>query len=647
VNVRTSQAAHAISLAVALAAGAVLPAQVLAKQRDAVTRPAPDAGAAQPMVDAAARLAEARALLKRPDERTARQQVAQALARGPADPEAAAILTCMQEGVPSTDAPAWFGPLNLMAQDPERLRNPLVLGALSSFRTRESARVLLRALSVVDGPSRATVFAALTRLSGRDDLGDDAAAWSRWFAESELQSESQWRSSLLDALGIRADRLNVARESAVTRLADGYARLHLATPAEQRSALLASMINDPLAAVCFQGMDLVSRELAATNRLDGTVGDAAVAALSRPEPELRARASLLVNQLVPESGPEAVRRALSRETDPRAAAALLQTATRWPSREVGDAALLWMTATGEARSAAFDAAWSMLRAGALSPEQQERALTILRDLRSSDRPPSSCHMLAWLGDDSDRASMVPLLQSVDAGLRLASAESLAPYPEFAAPILDAVGRDGALLLAGVRVVVLHDQTARGFEAINRISAGSEGRRNALVTVASVLPAEDLLIAGRSLAGDPLQEAVLAQFAMPVRLASERVDSQRRDALAQGLLLLARRRIESDLPAEALSALDQMPGLGATVDAGELARLRIVALLMLGRIDAAAEVEAAATANADAWLEGLDRCAGKAHAAALAAQISAKMSAGFSDAQRQRFADVSGRIAPAK
>lgn len=243
--------------------------------------------------------------------------------------------------------------------------------------------------------------------------------------------------------------------------------------------------------------------------------------------------------------------------------------------------------------------------------------------------------------------MVPLLQSVDPGLRLASADALAPYGEFAAPILDAAGRDGALLLAGVRVVVLHDQTARGFDAINRISAGSEGRRNALVTVASVLPAEDLLVVGRSLSGDPLQEAVLSQFAMPVRLASERVDTQRRDALAQGLLLLARRRIESDLPAEALSAMDQLAGLGATVDGGELARLRIVALLMLGRIDAAAEVEAAATANADAWLEGLDRCVGKAHAAALAAQISAKMSAGFSDAQRQRFADVSGRITPAK
>ncbi len=644
-TVRTSQAAHALTLAVALAAGGLLPASALAKQRDAVTKPAAANG--QPMIDAAARLVEARALLKRPDDRAARQQVAQALSRGPTDLEAAAILTCMQEGVPSTDVAAWFGPLSLMAQDPDRLRHPLVIGALSSFRTRESARVLLRALSVVEGPSRAAVFAALVRLSGRDDLGDDAAAWSRWFAEVEPQSESQWRSSLLDALGGRADRLNAARESAVTRLADGYARLHLATPAEQRSALLASMINDPLAAVCAQGMDLVSRELAATNRLDGPVGDAAVAALSRPEPELRARAALLVNQLVPESGPDAVRRALSRETDPRAAAALLQTATRWPSREVGDAALLWMTGDGEVRNAACDAAWSLLRAGALSSEQQERALAILRDIRTSDRPPSSCHMLAWLGDDEDRASMRPLLQSVDAGLRLACAEALAPYGEFAGAILDAAGRDGALLMAGVRVVVLHDQTARGFEMINRISAGSEGRRNALVTVASVLPAEDLLAAGRSLSGDPLQEAVLAQFAVPVRLASERVDAQRREALAQGLLLLARRRIESDQPAEAMSALDQLPGLGATVDAAELARLRIVALLMLGRIDAAVEVDGADAPNTDAWLEGLDRCVGKAHAAALAAQIGAKLAPAFNDAQRQRFADVSGRIAPAK
>lgn len=639
------------ALAIALLAGAAVPL-AQAKQRDVATRPVtpqPDGA-----ITAEQRLAAARVLLKSPDDRAARQRVAQAFARGPSDPEAIALLTAMQDGIATSDAPAWFGPLSLMANDPQRIRNPLVIGALSSFRTRDAARLLVRALPVVDDAVRPQVFAALTRLSGRDDLGDDTSAWARWLAEAERQSESQWRSALLDGIGARADRLDAARDSALARLAEGYARLHLATPPEQRSALLASMLADPLAAVCGQGMELVSRELAATNRLDASVGDAAVGVLARPEPELRASAALLVNQLVPAAGPEAVRRALGRETDPRVAAALLQTATRWPSREVGDAALAWMSVDSPARAAACDAAWAMLRAGGLDFSQQQRALESLRDLPPSDRPASACSMLAWLGTDEDRRSLVELLTGIDAAKRLASAEALAPYPEFEQAIIDASARDATLLNAAVRAVVLHDQTVRGFEAINRASAGGEGRRAALVAIAAVLPAEDLLAVGSAMGGDPLQEAVLAQFVSPVRLMSERVDPQRRDALAQGLVLLARRRIELDLPAEALSALDQLPSLGTlgekVATATEVARLRIVALLMLGRIDAATETDDApganpATPDADAWLDGLERSLSKPHVAQIIAHVRAKLAPSLNDAQRARLNDLAARLAP--
>jgi len=624
-----------------------------AKQRDAAVAPAPAPAMAADATSPEQRLIEARQLLRKPDDRAARQRVAQLLARGPTEPEAAALLTAMQEGVPVADAPAWFGALSLMANDPQRAKNPLVLGALSSFRTRDSARVLLRSLSMVDETARPMVYASLARLSGRDDLGEDAAAWSRWFAEAERQSESQWRSSLLDGLGSRADRLNAARESALSRLAEGYSRLHLATPPEQRSELLASMLADPLAAVCAQGMELVSRELAATNRLDASVGAAAVAVLSRPEAELRASAALLVNQLVPEGAADAVRRALARESDPRAAAALLQTATRWPSTDTGDAALTWIASATPARGAACDAAWSLLRAGVLTSDQQNRTLVLLRELRPAERPAAACHVLAWLGDESDRRSLSPLLASLDASQRLATAEALGPYPEFLTEILDAAARDPVLLNAALRAVVLHDQSVRGFAAMNRLSAGNDARRGVLVSAASVLAANDLLVASRSLAGDPMQESVLAQFASPVRLMSERVDPARRESLAQGLVLLARRRIELDLPAEALAALDQLPSLGpvseSAASAGELARLRIVALLMLGRVDAAAEADDAPPSkpgepDVSAWLEGLERSVGKPHAAAVLDAVRSRVAPVFDDAQKQRFTEISARIA---
>src|SRR6185295_2164702 len=179
--------------------------------------------------------------------------------------------------------------------------------ALGSFRTRDAARLLGRYIGE-DQPKTvsAAAMSALARLTARDDLGQDRPAWAAWLREIDGMSESQWRLQLIAALAARNDRLAAQRHDAIAQLTDSLRKLHLATKAEDRPAMLASMLEDGIPAVRDLGFELVARELSATGHLDGPVGIAALKLLKHSDAAVRSSAAVLVRQLAPPDAEQAV-----------------------------------------------------------------------------------------------------------------------------------------------------------------------------------------------------------------------------------------------------------------------------------------------------------------------------------------------------
>lgn len=307
-----------------------------------------------PAADAAARAAAAKSLIA--DEVT----VANTAAQGGGTPSAVrshmrdlqpilqpdyanqqAQLILLREITAAPSAPAWLAkPLAALPshREDEGSNSAVPQGeiqieavrALGSVRTREAAKALLELTSNEDAPV-AEAFAALARLSGRDDLGMDRARWDAWFGQIEWLSEAQWRKALVDSLAARADGLAIAADTATSRLLEFQRRRYQSTESmTDRSALLAGMMRDDLEPIQRLGFQLATQELANARPLDASVADAAAIGLQSTLPDLRVAAASLLRLIGSESQAALVAAALARETDPSAAEVLLQCAARFP-----------------------------------------------------------------------------------------------------------------------------------------------------------------------------------------------------------------------------------------------------------------------------------------------------------------------------
>lgn len=155
---------------------------------------------------------------------------------------------------------ALYEPLAKRLRDVPARERPEVLAALSAYRTRDAASLILQEASLADDDAvRTGAFQALVRLSGRDDLGLDVRAWQRWLEDARGLSEGDWRAALLAAHLDRGARLEQFGDETTQRLTDSLRRMHLALPEEQRSEFLASLLRDDLRSVRDVGFELVNR----------------------------------------------------------------------------------------------------------------------------------------------------------------------------------------------------------------------------------------------------------------------------------------------------------------------------------------------------------------------------------------------------
>ncbi|QOI99437.1 MAG: hypothetical protein HRU70_02620 [Phycisphaeraceae bacterium] len=608
----------------------------------------------------AERARAARAALSVETDEPTRKAVEDALARGVSDPTTHELLRAAAR---APSLPAWFerSLLALASAAPDADTAPIAR-ALASARTRDAARALLTIAERVAAPEpRAAAIDALVTLSGRDDLGPDTAAWRRWLDDAAAWDETRWLRELSWGQAARAERLAASRGGAVRRLVESLRQVHLATPAAERSALLAGMLRDDLDEVRRLGVELVGRELEAGQRPDQTVELAAIALLGHQDATVRAEGARLLGQLVPDNAAGAVAIALAREHDPRAAAAMLRLASRWPGAALLEASASWLESPRaradraswptpwirQARAAAIDACWALFRAGYLyHPDQRARVLRALREIPLAELTPAGCMLRVSLGSADDRDQIRTLLRGPDPALRIAAGEALVAFPRHLDTIIDAAAHDPQLIDVAARGVVLHRQTGDGFSRLADLPfASPQDRRSTLSSVAAMIPAPDVLRAAERVAPDmPLQESVLSVLPRTERIISERADPANLAAIAEGLVRLADLRLRIGRPAEAVAALDALPDIDTVRGSpDEARRLRTIGFVLLNRLD---EAEALAPSPED-FLAALEAAADLPHAETVGKRVLARAEPDMTDGQRERLSRVLAEIARAK
>lgn len=528
-------------------------------------------------------------------------------------------------------APELGAPLVALASasTPEHL--PAALGALASVRTREAARTIVAFVEPSHPAAvRTAAYEALERLAARTDLPRTAEAWQAWLLRVESLPERLWQRELIESLARRSADLWQRNERAKSRLVDTTRRLYLLVPAEERLTMLASLLRDDRDELRRLGFELAARELSATNTLGGEVASASISLLEHAGAEVRAEAALLVSRLAPPEAEPVVGRALARETDARAAEALLVAATRWPSPVIRGPALAWLERESGARGAAADALLALHRAGLLDdPTDRQRVVEALRAVSADALNAAAVRLLAALGDDGDRRGVASLLGSTRAGVRAAVADSLAPFAEFTGAITARASDDPGLFAAACRAVQAHLPAVEAFERMVLLPAPSPAAHAAALDafVESLAPADRVAVARvvRSPARRELALGPLIEGAM-VRNLDER-------DRVEAILLLAEARLALGRAETSLAVLGVLPEVTDDASHARAVRARLGALIALRRFDEAA----ALGADADAWLDALDRAASLPHAAEAADAFERLFTGRLTEAHTARLA----------
>ncbi len=563
---------------------------------------------------------------------------------------------------------------------------PRVYEALGAFRTRDSARLLVAA---VEGGSdgkptpeaRAAAFSALERLSSRDDLARDSAAWREWLNKAEALTESEWRFALLGDLSRRSMSAERERDLVVLRLVEALRKQHLLTPQGERSVLIAALMGDEQARVRDLGFELASRELAAGNTPGPEVVDAARRLLGGRLPSVRASAADLLRAIAPEDGGPTIYQALETETDAVVAAALLRAASRWPSSAHAPAVMRWIEAGPPASDAAFEAAWQLSRSAQLASADAERVLARLRMLDAASLTPAGCTLLASLGSEADRDAMMPLLKGGAPAVRLAIAEALVFDPARSDAVLAAATMDDALFDAAIRTALANEPTAVDFAMARALpSPTSEVRVAGLLRLARGLSSQELLTA---LMADGVELALRSQLLTLLvgqdRALSEMANPDGRRAIGRGVFLLASAQVERGELEAAAATIESSPFAARPVEVEGLLELRIAVLAGLGRfelIDAddavfmpvdhggeegiegppepevvpvepmepAVPVVLSPPGIVEAWVRGAELAAARPSARAVLARVRAQFGTQLSDEQRSRLGLIEAVLA---
>lgn len=502
-----------------------------------------------------------------------------------------------------------------------------LFSSIGNIRTRPAVKILIDAASRNDVLGAQTAaFDALIQLSGHTEFGHDLARWNSWSADIDTMDEIRWQTELSRGQAARATR-HAQLESAVhTRLIDTLRDLHVATHPDQRDAFLSQLLTDSDPSIATLGFELVRRQMS-EGALIGPLATQAVLKLLRHNLDsVRASAAILVSQLAPADASAQLADAIANETSPPVVSALLVAALAYADSLPPRILVHALSVPGPHQSAAVDLGFAMLRAGTVetADARQNLLLAARRQLDERNASWSVCHVLGILGDNSDYVTLVRLLQSSTRDAKLAAADTLTGYSEFVDPILAAATVDPELFEIAARVSILHRTDLAGFKSLAALPAPDpETRRKSLFMLASLCPATDLLAASKSLNAEPVfMEGLLNSLTSENRILSQRSDAAQLKAIADGILQLARIRLDLNKPDAAIAATAALPEIEEVVgDLHGLNTVRLQAWLCLGRLDEATKLDVVF----EDWLTALARCPVPDQAAEISSLLAVRFS----------------------
>ncbi len=525
------------------------------------------------------------------------------------DPVAQRLLLVAIEARPMAPIDFEQALIDLVARGEPQIR-PQALSALASVGTWEAARVLVNHSAPFQAAevSQASI-AALIKMTGRSDIGDDTEAWQRWLEEHEGLKPEEWQAVLVRGLTLRVQNLDVKERDATIRAVDGFRRLYMVAPYQDKSPLLAELllVDGELRALA---IELIYRELAQGTQLTDVVGSSAIELLAHVDPDVRADAAKLIHTLSPREAGVPVTEALVREASPVAAASILTAAARWPGVAVISPALRWLEFGAATRDASSKLLLALDDEGLLtSPADRRRVAGALRAAGPNRLTPEGVKLIIRMGTDDDREAVSSLLEAGSKrDLQIAAAAELSRRPEYYDRIISAAERDSGLYQSAVTAAISHRRTAEGYGIVRRLAPTETQRKAGVLAMARALEPHHLLEAARTLETDPeLRVTILSTMSRVGVTPAEQRD------IDQSLILLAETHLELARPADALNALQAVSNSVTEEDASLVALNSTIAYLWLNRIDEAID----AGASPDVWISALERIGAEPHAEAVA------------------------------
>lgn len=493
------------------------------------------------------------------------------------------------------------------------------LRALGGYHTKSAVgavlRFAVRSLPIRGHPELGElVLDTLERQTGRAEPARSVRAWREWWDRAESWDEAHWTQEIGAALAERARSAEERRRAAQARLAEAYRRLLVALPEAQRSPLIAELIASEFDELRELGFDQATRAVLNGQALGAEASMSAMARLRDADPRSRAASAALLEKVDAPGLGEAASEALSRESDPQAAAPLLRLVARYPSESAWRDAAAWLDPAGRAFAPAADAllAIAMIPGVALDPDLARRVHEVLSSLPEPGHTPTTVALLARVGSPGEVA---PLLRSPRTEIAVAAAGALSQWEGGTDELVSTAKQSAALFDPAVLSLMRFRPTADGFAAASVLPAPTPDRRSArLAQYAAALPPRELLRVC-DLEPSASVRAVWASCAGRADYFDADDDRQARIELAK---VLARSRLAMKDPSEALAGLDA--ACPPPRDCDWARPIRVTALAWLNRLDEAEAVTREQGVDAAPWLEALASAVELVHAPRVAVLV---------------------------
>jgi hypothetical protein len=489
---------------------------------------------------------------------------------------------------------------------------------------------------------------AQTGLSGARGHAWTPDEWLGWWEDQRLISAEAWAHATAERQRAAGRRAEERTQTLLEQLREAYRQLYVISSDDQRSTLIAGLIDHRDNALSHLGLELAERSLFNARPLDASVATALGGLLEPPGDERTPIAATLLERMNDASQLDRVRAALVGDTlSAQGAAPLLRLAARHPSTEVVGPVLAWATRASPARPAALLAGATLLEQSLLDAAARDTLRRAALEQLEASPTPAAVDIVAQTGNP---AALVPLLSGPDEAVALAAAKRLGKDPTLHRYVVDAAFDRPALLGSAIDALATHRATDDGFRtAVQVVHAGAgsspDQRLAALKTVFLALPPVQRLEAVASVEDGATRAALLAHAGTAAFHAATPEGERPADDAprAELLAMLAETRLEAGAPQGALEALDARP---AELMTDRLRLVRVHCLVMLAQLEEAAALSAelAAERAAEAWVRAIERLDDPQAAAAAIAVLRQRLGDGLTPPLLERLAVVEGASA---